>query len=115
MADIFDYNGDCIQATLYVPKGKTKIYQAAAVWKAFYDIQEYDEANGVGAVATTDVKVQAWAGTIHVSGADERAEVVVYDASGAVVKNAQGNGPIPLDAEGVFIIKVDGVTLKVRI
>ena len=113
---IFDYDsdGNCIQGTLYVPKGKAPIYQATAIWKFFYDIQEYDEANGVGAVAPTDVKAQAWAGTIQVSGADERAEVVVYDASGVVVKNARGNGPIPLDTEGVFIIKVDGETFKVR-
>ena len=114
VGDIFDYSGDCIQATLYVPQGKVPLYQAAAVWKDFHDIQEYDEVNGVGAVAPTDVKVQAWAGAIHVSGADERAEVVVYNASGVIVKNARGNGPIPLDTEGVFIIKVDGETFKVR-
>lgn len=191
VGNIFDYNGGHIMSTLYVPKGKTEIYQSADVWKDFYDIQEYDgeddgetylltfkteggkfvqsveggksyvisivadagwevhsatfngidithqltgapdltlvikedselnvvfrqKDNRVGAVAPTDVKVRAWAGTIHVSGADERADVVVYDASGVVVKAAQGNGPIPLDAEGVFIIKVDGETFKVR-
>ena len=191
VGNVFDYNDNRILSRLYVPKGSIKFYQSVAVWKDFYDIQEYDEEgegetylltfkteggkfvqsvevgksldisivpdagweihsatfngmdithqltgapystpvikedselnvvfrqkdNRVGAVAPTDVKVRAWAGTIHVSGADERADVVVYDASGVVVKAAQGNGPIPLDAEGVFIIKVDGETFKVR-
>ena len=191
VGSIFDHSGGSILSTLYVPKGKTSIYQAAAVWQDFYDIREYDDEddetylltfkteggsfvqsieggksygisivanagweihsatfngtdithqltgtryttpvitedselnvvfrqkdNRVGAVAPTDVKVRAWAGTIHVSGADERADVVVYDASGVAVKNAQGNGSISLDTEGVFIIKVDGETFKVRL
>ena len=45
---VFDYNpSGNILISLYVPEGKTKIYQSAGVWQDFYDIQEYD-ATGIG-------------------------------------------------------------------
>lgn len=45
--DAFDYSkSGAILITLYIPRGKTKIYQAAGVWQDLYDIQEFEEGGG---------------------------------------------------------------------
>lgn len=113
--NIFEYNNSgLILSTLYVPAGKTKIYQSAAVWQDFYNIQEYDFEASIENYETTPINVQASAGTVTISGADLNAPVSIYTTSGMLVKSAKGNATLSLDSDGVYIIKVGEETFKVR-
>ncbi|MBQ0103499.1 MAG: leucine-rich repeat protein [Prevotellaceae bacterium] len=56
-----------ILSTLYVPTGRTRIYEASEVWGDFYDIREYDsnmqnekyDLDGDGSVNVTDISTIA--------------------------------------------------------
>lgn len=72
------------------------------------------KGNDVKAATASNIKVQASAGTVTISGADLNAPVSIYTTSGMLVKSAKGNATLSLDSDGVYIIKVGEETFKVR-
>lgn len=63
---------------------------------------------------TSNIKVYASNQNITVTGADENAKVDVYGINGTFVISAIGNATIPLE-HGVYIVKVEKETFKVRL
>ena len=63
---------------------------------------------------TSKVKVYAYNGTVKVVGAEDDAEVEVYNAGGILIANGEGNCSMTL-ASGIYIVKVGNETFKVSL
>ena len=74
--------------------------------------QEASNIKSMKQTETSKVKVYAYNGTIKVAGAEDDAEVEVYNAGGMLVANGEGNCSISLDS-GIYIVKVGNETFKV--
>ena len=99
---------------VYVPKGTLATYQAADVWKDFWDIQEFD----VTAIANVEDVTPAFkitAGGIQFTAADGKA-IAIYAANGALVEKIDNYAgeDIMLD-KGVYIVRVGNKTMKVKL
>ena len=101
-------------ATLYVPKGSLATYQAADVWKEFWEIVEFD-ATGIEGVNANDIAIEVTANGITLSDADGKT-VAIYSANGTRVANIDSyvGEEITLD-RGVYIVRVGNNTLKVKL
>lgn len=76
-------------------------------WKEF----SYDAA--VNDITRNDLNVWAANGNIYISGDYKQAEV--YATDGRLVKVANGVNSISVDAAGIYLVRIDGVTYKVAI
>lgn len=76
-------------------------------WKEF----SYDAA--VNDITRSDLNVWAANGNIYISGDYKQAEV--YATDGRLVKVANGVRNISVDATGIYLVRIDGVTYKVAI
>ena len=99
---------------VYVPKGTLATYQAADVWKDFWDIQEFD----VTAIANVEDVTPAFkitADGIQFTAADGKA-IAIYAANGALVEKIgdYAGEEITLD-KGVYIVRVGGRAMKVKL
>ncbi len=113
------YNSSCFasnvyaNATLYVPKGSLEAYQEADVWKKFRNTEETEVTGISGVSAEAQATVRTDNGCIAVDGASGL--VSVYDLSGAMISSvrAEGSVEIAVPRGGVYIVKVNGQTVKV--
>lgn len=98
-------------ATLYIPVGSRKAYEAFYAWNSFKNIVEMDFTEIDTMEATDAVTVKAVDGRIIVEGADD-ATVEVYAINGTVVYSGNAD-TIPTFPHGVYIVHVATTTTKV--
>ena len=101
-------------AVLYVPKGSLAAYHAADVWKDFWEIQEFD-ATGIDEVHADVPAFEITVGGILLTNAEGKT-VAIYSTSGALVEkiDAYNGEEITLD-KGVYIVRVGGKAVKVKL
>lgn len=107
-----------LNTKLYVPVGTKSIYQNAEGWKGFWNIEESSELNdetGISDVQTPRPEVVITSDGITIKESDEAA-VSVYSIDGKLLHTATGyqGEKIPLRS-GIYIIKVNGNSCKVKI
>lgn len=104
---------DFDHATLYVPTGCKRAYEANSDWGRFANIVEQDfTAAGIADTsATGQAAITATGGTITVKGADG-CTVSVYSASGQCLYSGTATEISGL-GRGVYIVKAGGCTAKV--
>ena len=107
-----------LNTKLYVPVGTKSIYQNAEGWKGFWNIEETSDFTGETSIS--DVRTQQPEVTITSDGItikeSDGAAVSVYSIDGKLLHTAtcyQGE-KIPLRS-GIYIIKVNGNSCKVKI
>ncbi len=76
--------------------------------------QEASNIKSMKQTETSKVKVYAYNGTIKVTGAEDDAEVEVYNTGGIRIADGEGNCSILLDS-GIYIVKVGNETFKVSL
>ena len=102
------------RSVLYIPKGSLATYQAADVWKDFWEIIEFD-ATGIDDVHADVPSFEITAGGIQLTGAEGKM-VAVYSTNGALVEkiDCYDGEEITLD-KGVYILRVGGKSVKVKL
>ena len=100
---------------LYVPKGSLATYQAADVWKEFWEIEEFETTDIYEVVEDETPTFEFTAGGIQLTGAEGKV-VAVYTTNGALVEkiDSYAGEEIMLD-KGVYIIRVGGKAVKVKL
>ena len=103
-----------VKTSIYVPKGTLATYQSTAIWKDFWDIQEFD-ATGIEGVNANYIAIEVTANGITLSDADGKT-VAIYSANGTRVANIgfYVGEEITLD-RGVYIVRVGSKTMKVKL
>ena len=76
--------------------------------------QEASNIKSMKQTETSKVKVYAYNGTIKVVGAEDDAEVEVYNTGGIRIADGEGNCSISL-APGIYIVKVGNETFKISL
>ena len=101
-------------ATLYVPQGSLEAYKAADVWGDFTNIVEFD-ATAIEDIEDDAPALKVTAGGIQFTDAEGKA-VAVYTATGALVEKIDNYAgeEIALD-KGVYIIRVGGKAVKIKL
>ena len=99
---------------LYVPKGSLTTYQAADVWKEFWEIEEF-ETTGVEVVEDDAPAFEITAGGIRFTGAQGKA-IAIYTTSGALVEKIDSYvGEEIILEKGVYIVSVGNKSIKVKL
>ncbi len=110
--DTFD-SSTFSEATLYVPTGSLSAYQGADVWENFFNIVEMD-FSGVEETITEDVTVTIQNGAIVVTGLDSPVDIEVYNLQGQRIYRGQET-TIPMNERGIYIVKIEGKTFKLKL
>lgn len=99
---------------VYVPTGTLKKYQFADVWENFWNIQEYDPTTIENVVDDAPV-FEITAGGIQFTAAEGKT-ITIYSTSGALVEkiDCYDGEEIMLD-RGVYIVRVGGKAVKVKL
>lgn len=99
---------------IHVPEGSVTAYQAADTWGGAENIIEYDVTD-VDGVETDKFEVKISAAGLLLEGCDGRL-VTVYSMNGALVHkyDSYAGEEIALD-KGVYIVRVGGKTVKVKL
>ena len=113
-AGLFSSSANYRNATLYVPVGSAEAYKAAEIWSKFTNIKEYDYT-GIDNVETKALSFNKTAEGIVLIGADDK-KVSVYNVVGILVEktDSYAGETIKLDS-GIYLIRVDGKTTKIRL
>lgn len=99
---------------LYVPKGSLATYQAADVWKEFWEIEEFD-VTGIENIEADAPVFEITAGGIQFTAADGKM-VAVYSMNGALIEKIDCyNGEEIMLDKGAYIIRVGGKSVKVKL
>ena len=100
--------------TLYVPVGSLETYQTADTWKNFWDIQEFD-ATAIENIEEVTPAFEITSNGIQFTAADSKT-VAIYTVAGALVEKIDSytGEEITLN-KGVYIVRVDGMTIKIRL
>ena len=85
-------NYNFINTILYVPRGCKAIYESRAIWKNFWNIQEYDITSNIPQISADAVRIQSKDGIFTILGVDKGKDIVVYTVSGQIAGSAKGNG-----------------------
>ena len=110
-------NYNFINTILYVPRGCKAIYESRAIWKNFWNIQEYDITNNIQQTSVDAIRIHSRDGIITILGVEEGKNIVVSTVSGQIVSSTKGNGKqISLDTNipkgEIAIIKIGEKILK---
>ena len=110
-------NYNFINTILYVPRGCKAIYESRAIWKNFWNIQEYDITSNIPQISADAVRIQSKDGIISILGVDKGKDVVIYTVSGQIVGSTKGNGNqisliTNIKKGEIAIIKIGEKTLK---
>ena len=99
---------------VYVPKGTLATYQAADTWKNFWDIQEFD-VTAIENIEDVTPVFEITSSGIQFTAAVGKA-IAIYTTSGALVEkiDAYAGEEIALD-KGVYIVRIGGKTMKVKL
>ena len=113
-AAIFAGSGKYENNILYVPTGTAEKYKESRVWKDFADIREYDVTNISNDTKQGTPSFKQTADGAILDNAEGK-EVSIYNAAGVMVEkiDSYAGQPIMLD-KGVYIIRIDDKTMKVR-
>lgn len=114
-----DYkNVDCFSGVdktnclLTVPDGSLNAYKSADPWKKFYKIEE---TTAIEAVSAAKAKVYAAGERIVVEGVSADAKVNIIDTAGRTVYAGKGDTSVNAPAHGIYIVRVDGASVKVAL
>ena len=92
---------------VYVPCECQNAYHSS--WTYFSNIIEDCDPQGIDDIAADKVKIRTLAGEIIVEGTDANSKVVVYDLKGCIVHRGRIDGPIHVNAAGVYMVKIDNL------
>lgn len=101
------FNGVSFRVPVYVPCGCQNAYYIR--WTYFSNIIEDCDPQGIDDIAADKVKIRTRAGEIIVEGTDANSKVVVYDLKGCIVHRGRIDGPIHINAAGVYMVKIDNL------
>ena len=96
---------------LFVPQSAVTVYQGANQWKEFFFITG-TESSGVESTLTDEVDVSVENGNIVIKGADN-AMIEVYSLNGQCVYSGIET-TISIAAKGLYVVKVNGKSFKVK-
>lgn len=97
--------------TLYVPRGAKGNYEAIYTWSRFGRIIE--EESAIDNLHEDNLQVAVKDGTIVLDGAGD-SPVEVFDLSGRIVYSGHARS-IPITTPGIYLIRLNGHTTKVRL
>ena len=100
--------------TLHVPMGSKLLYQAAIQWKDFTNIVEIPSA--VPTLSDTKIKIYTSGLSLIVDGISEGEIVTIYKANGKQIQTIKSTGErlnLPVDRDGVYLVKIGKNTFKV--
>ena len=108
-------NSNFINTTVYIPKGSLETYQSTDVWKDFWDIQEYD-ATGINDINANNITIKMTANGILLPDAKGK-NISIYSTNGALIKEiiTYTGEEISLTKNGIYIINIDKITIKVKL
>lgn len=100
--------------TLNVPSGSKEYYKQAEFWKNFYNINEYDaeEASTERVVEESSVSVD---NSCIIIKADVDSDIRIYDSYGISIPYEHRDNGIfmtPVLEKGIYVVSVDGKTIK---
>ena len=95
---------------LFVPKSAVSAYQGANQWKEFFFIKDL-ESSSVESTLADDVNISVENGNIVVIGT-ENVNIEVYNVNGQCIYNGTAT-TIPINAKGLYIVKVGNKSFKV--
>ena len=102
-------NDNYLNTIVYVPEGSLAAYQAADVWKNFWDIREWDGVTtGIASAPTASrqeplATVEGKQITVHADADDTR--IHVYNAGGCLVYSGTER-VVNVDNSGLYIVRV---------
>ena len=96
---------------LHVPYGCKELYEQAAVWQDFFNIQE--EPLSVNKLLSADISVYVQGNDIVITGV-ENPQVTVFDVSGRTIATGRMNS-VTVKQTGVYFVRVNGETRKVLV
>ena len=105
------FNGEDMTGQLLDGQFSTPVITGNAELNVVFK-QEASNIKSMKQTEATKVKVYAYNGTVRVAGAEDDAEIEVYNAGGILIANGEGNCSISLDS-GIYIVKVGNETFKV--
>lgn len=106
---------------VFVPKGTLARYQAADVWKEFWNMKEYDaESSGINAVdSNEDIQVKQSADAITVLGLKDGERVSLYDLSGKEIVSAKATNGVAVFKKNmtdkIVVVRTNSEAMKVRL
>ena len=107
------FNGEDMTGQLLDGQFSTPVITGDAELNVVFK-QEASNIKSMKQTDTSKVKVYAYNGTVRVAGAEDDAEIEVYNAGGILIANGEGNCSISLDS-GIYIVKVGKETFKVSL
>ena len=115
-------NDTYIKGTLYVPKGCISVYQNADVWKEFWNIEEYNEANSestsnLSSIENRNISINSKKGIVSITGLDVNEIVSFYSLEGKLlgVKKSKGNSLQYFTDCNVLIVRIGNSSIKVSV
>ena len=101
-------------ATLYVPEGTLAFYQAANIWKNFWNIQEY-EPTSIEDVEADEVNFTITSNGISFSNADNTT-ICIYTINGILVEKIDKyTGEDIFLNKGIYIVSVGNKAMKIML
>ena len=101
-------------ATLYVPEGTLAFYQAANIWKNFWNIQEY-EPTSIEDVEADEVNFTITSNGISFSNADNTT-IAIYTINGILVEKIDKyTGEDIFLNKGIYIVSVGNKAMKIML
>lgn len=114
VADATAFAGvDCKNVSLYVPEGSEAAYKEADVWK------EFKIETIVAGIHTTETSAYTWSvadGVLTVKNLPASSAVALYQVNGQLLESAEATGEVrfTLPQQGVYLLKVNGKSQKVK-
>lgn len=114
VADATAFAGvDCKNVSLYVPEGSEAAYKEADVWK------EFKIETIVAGIHTAETSAYTWSvadGVLTVKNLPASSAVALYQVNGQLLESAEATGEVhfTLPQQGVYLLKVNGKSQKVK-
>ncbi|MCH5326462.1 MAG: hypothetical protein J1E29_04570, partial [Duncaniella sp.] len=104
---------------VYVPKGSKEAYETAPGWDYFTTFIEIDNTPGESGVDSPEgddgIRVYAEGGRLRIEGAPQGTRYKVYTPDGRMVSAGDAAAPAALPSGAIYIVRVDGMSYKVKI
>ena len=111
------FEGIPSDAVLTVPAGTKSAYQSTEGWNKFTNIVE-EGADGIASLINNGISIQRSGNNVTVTGAPKGSEIIIYNLAGQKIGSAKSssditNIQIPLQSEGIGIVKIGKKTMRV--
>ena len=108
-------NDNYLNTIVYVPKGTLSDYQAANVWKNFWEMKEWDVTSGISTpTQTTSIAVTADGRQITIKTGGQKLRVMVYNAGGNLIYDGNEN-TVNVNDPGLYVVRAGSLAKKLLI